>query len=159
LQQDKNPALSILQFLLEKYIQNRESLLYKDNSTAAIARAIEVIRNNSSKDLVQEYIKESYSSFDDSNLSLVMSSRQKIVKIKKIEFLYSKMTYLQQLYMKFTANKLPNKAKVEFSVFTTKDEQEKNFTAYISYIFFFDEKNVKNKNLDFHVNGYRRVAE
>lgn len=156
---DKNDQfLNFLELIVRKYVINMESLEYGDekNGTDAIRDKAVIIKNLSGKNVYDDYMSSSYRDYD-SDMSFVALKLQKIVSIRKIEFLYKNTNFIEKLYSFFSYNEVPKGAKVYFTIETTSERiKKRNMVAIIHFDFYFNSngENKKISTIDFKVNDY-----
>lgn len=165
LNNEKNPIHDIIKFLIGQYIINRESLNYDNlEGMSILTNKANLVKNTSSNNIYQDYLKELYSKDPNSDLSFVINGEKKFIEIKSIEFIYEEeKLLLQKIYYSLFTSKMPNKAKIIFAFDTTENDEniDKYYEVYISYSFFLNEivsKNLdSNKAIEFQINGYRKM--
>ena len=151
-----NKFLGFLELIINRYVTNRESLMFDDNKsgTDAIKDKSIIIKNLSNHDVYNNYINNSCCN-EDSDMSLGILKIQKIAKVDNIEFLYEKINIFEKIYSHIALNRIPKGAKVYFSTETT-DEKSKtqHMVATIYFSFSFSKNSEGNEIIDFKVNDY-----
>ena len=153
----QDSTLSLLEFVVRKYITNYEQLKYDSNEisgTDALQEKTIIIRNLSGNDVYNNYMTSAYAS-EDSDMSLALLKQQRVVNIEKVEFLYDNLNILEKVYNSLSSNITPHNAKVYFSTETTSENSiKKNYVANIGFSFYIDKEKKANSKVEFKVNSY-----
>ena len=151
-----NNDISILNFILTKYVENAESLIYDGNETTAsdaINLKTNIIKNLSLNDVYQKFVKKMYS-MEDSDFELVILKQKKIASITNIESI-NEENYMISRLQNIARNDVPTKADVYFSVENTDENTpKKNYVAHITYIYSVDPNHTPNSKVNFKVADY-----
>ena len=149
-----NPEINIIYFLLERYITNRESLIYNSLSVLnTLQKKSLIVKNTSHASVFGDFQKEIYSNAPDSDMSFIITEDYKMPKIDSLEFFYDNLTKVQKVYKSFINDLITNQVIVHFTV-DTKDK----ILLYKTIISFnFKLFKIKNINkLEFYVMSYKK---
>lgn len=153
----KNQTISLMELLITKYVQNYESLQYdkdKMNYTDVLQDKAVVIKNLSSKNVYDDYMKNAYNA-EYGDFSLALLKQQKTINIEKIEFIYENTNIVEKIYKSITSVNTPHIAKVYFSTETTSENSLKErYVATIHFNFYLDVEKKANSKIEFNVNNY-----
>ncbi len=151
-----NKSLNLLRLMIEKYVENIETLQYSSDETgsSAIKNKMIVIKNLSGKEVYDNYVNSSYSS-EYGDTSLAILKLRKIATVERIDFIYDDLNVVEKIYSKFSRQVIPRGAKVYFSSeITNETSKKKNFVATLFFKFRTESQRKVNSTIEFKVTDY-----